>query len=84
MSPAHEPAESGACQDEVLTIEISQPLPCGVAHCDQPARRGRIERDPETGALWRLLPICEKHLASLAAGATVVLRDQRHDARAGK
>lgn len=84
MFPAHESEGSAACQDELLTIEISQPLPCGVAHCDQPARRGRIERDPDTSALWRLLPICEKHLASLAAGATVVLRGESHDARAGE
>ena len=74
MYPAQEPDQRAQGLDDLLTIEISQPLPCGVAHCDQPARRGRIERDPQAGALWRLLPICEAHLRQLAAGAADVLR----------
>jgi hypothetical protein len=69
MSPANDRVhETNQCEG-LRRIAINPPLPCGVAHCGRLAHSGRIERDPEMGALWRLLPICDEHLASLAAAA---------------
>lgn len=53
--------------DGLLRIEINPPLPCGFRACGRPARIAQIERDPRFDALWRLLPICDIHLASLDA-----------------
>jgi hypothetical protein len=55
--------------DTLLRIEINPPLPCGIDGCVRLARSARVERDPRFGLLWNLLPICEAHQMSLAAGA---------------
>ncbi len=55
--------------DRLLRIEINPALPCGIGGCGQPAHCARIERDLRYDALWRLLPICEFHILSLAAAA---------------
>lgn len=55
--------------DSLLRIEINPALPCGIAECGRLARHARIERDVRYDALWRLLPICDVHLASLDAAA---------------
>lgn len=57
----------------LLRIEINPPLPCGICDCGLPARTAHAERDPQYPALWRLLPICEVHLASLIADAAEVV-----------
>ena len=55
--------------DSLLRIEINPALPCGIAECGCLARYARIERDRRYESLWRLLPICDVHLASLDAAA---------------
>lgn len=84
MRPAHQPEERALERDDTLTIEFSPPLPCGIASCGRLTRHARIERDPETPALWRLLPICETHLARLTASATDITRSPDHTAPAGE
>ena len=70
MRMAADDVEGGG--DSLRLIEISAPLPCGISGCGQMTRRARIERDPESAALYLLLPLCDSHLRSLsaAAGAT--------------
>lgn len=82
MRPAHQSEERALEQDDTQTIEISPPLPCGIASCGRLARHARIERDPETPALWRLLPICETHLASLTASAADITHSPHRPAPA--
>jgi len=70
MPPAHDPFRDPPVPDTFLRIEINPPLPCGVYACERPARHARVERDPQFGPLWRLLPICETHLRSLDVAVT--------------
>ena len=58
-----------ALADNLLSIEITPMLPCGIDACGTPARRARVERDLRFASLWRLLPICDAHLRSLQAAA---------------
>ena len=58
--------------DSLLRIEINPALPCGIGECGRLARYARIERDVRYDSLWRLLPICDMHLASLDAAAADV------------
>lgn len=77
MPPAsHSVLKTKQC-DSLRRIEINPPLPCGVAHCGRLAHTGHIECDPETGALWRLLPVCDEHLTRLAAAADEVIHAPR-------
>lgn len=64
--------DEGCGGDSLRLIEVSAPLPCGINGCGQMTRRARIERDPESVALFLLLPLCDAHLRGLsaAAGAT--------------
>jgi len=58
--------------DRLLRIEINPALPCGIRECGRLARYAHIERDVRYDALWRLLPICDVHLADLDAAAANV------------
>lgn len=62
-------SESG---DSLRRIEVNPGLPCGISECGRLAHYARIERDPRFASLWRLLPICDIHLASLDAAAADV------------
>jgi hypothetical protein len=55
--------------DTLQLIEISILLPCGISGCTQMTHRARIERAPESTALYLLLPLCELHLRRLSAPA---------------
>lgn len=61
-----------ASGDSLRRIEVNPGLPCGIRDCGRLAHYGRIERDPRFASLWRLLPICDIHLASLDAAASAV------------
>ncbi|MFI5278018.1 MAG: hypothetical protein ACHQ1E_12165 [Ktedonobacterales bacterium] len=55
--------------DTLQLIEISILLPCGISGCAQMTHRARIERAPESAALYLLLPLCDLHLRRLGAPA---------------
>ncbi|HEY8325013.1 MAG TPA: hypothetical protein VIG77_11015 [Ktedonobacterales bacterium] len=55
--------------DTLQLIEISILLPCGISGCAQVTHRARIERAPESAALYLLLPLCDLHLRRLGAPA---------------
>jgi hypothetical protein len=55
--------------DTLQLIEISIFLPCGISGCTQMTHRARIERAPESAALYLLLPLCDLHLRRLSAPA---------------
>jgi len=61
-----------ASGDSLRRIEVNPGLPCGIRECGRLAHYARIERDPRFASLWRLLPICDIHLASLDAAAADV------------
>lgn len=69
MPESPDSAENPLIHDTLLRVEINPPLPCGIDGCGRLTGSARIERDPRFGLLWNLLPICEAHQLSLAAGA---------------
>ncbi|HEX9036677.1 MAG TPA: hypothetical protein VF808_06755 [Ktedonobacterales bacterium] len=77
--PARNPSIDDQMRDTLLRIEIHPPLPCGIAGCEELARRASVERDARYTSLWRLLPICETHQVSLAAGASASASHQQFD-----
>ncbi|HEX8729118.1 MAG TPA: hypothetical protein VF739_10865 [Ktedonobacterales bacterium] len=56
----------GPGSETLQLIEISILLPCGISGCTQKTHHARIERHPESAALYLLLPLCDLHLRRLS------------------
>jgi hypothetical protein len=66
---AHDTASDQITDDAFVRIQLDPPLPCGIDTCGRLTHWGQVEREPGCDSLWRLLPICEAHMLSLASAA---------------
>lgn len=46
--------------DDVLRIQLTPALPCGIPGCGNLTCAGLVEHDPQTPGLWHLLPLCDE------------------------
>lgn len=45
--------------DDLVRIQLTPALPCGIPGCRNLATTGLVEHDPQTAGLWHLLPLCD-------------------------